>query len=54
MRQNRLKEIWRAGQGATNCWLSLGHPFTAELIAHQGWDSVTVDMQHGLADFDSM
>jgi 4-hydroxy-2-oxoheptanedioate aldolase len=29
----------------------LGQPFVAELIAHQGWDSVTVDMQHGLNDF---
>lgn len=49
MRRNQLREIWRTGQAANNCWLSLGHAFTAELIAHQGWDSVTIDMQHGLA-----
>ena len=51
MRRNELKERWRAGKSVSNCWLMLGQPFVAELIAHQGWDSVTVDMQHGLNDF---
>lgn len=54
MRPNRLKEIWRAEKAASNCWLTLGHAFIAELIAHQGWDSVTIDMQHGLADFSAV
>lgn len=54
MRPNRLKDLWRSGKSASNCWLSLGHAFTAEIIAHQGWDSLTVDLQHGLADYASM
>lgn len=54
MRTNRLREIWRAGHRANNCWLALGHAFIAELITHQGWDSVTIDMQHGLADYAAM
>jgi len=54
MRANRLREIWQSGKPASNCWLTLGHPFTAELVAHQGWDSVTVDMQHGVGDIGTM
>ena len=27
---------------------------SAEIVAHQGWDSLTVDMQHGHIDFESM
>jgi 4-hydroxy-2-oxoheptanedioate aldolase len=51
MRPNRLREIWKSGRKANNCWLALGSPFAAELIAHQGWDSVTIDLQHSPADF---
>ncbi|HWD50716.1 MAG TPA: aldolase/citrate lyase family protein [Rhizomicrobium sp.] len=51
MRPNKLREIWRAGKKANNCWLGLGNAFAAELIAHQGWDSVTIDLQHAPADF---
>ncbi len=54
MKPNRLRELWKAGKPSSNCWLSLGHAFTTELIAHQGWHSATVDMQHGLADFGAM
>ncbi len=50
MRSNGLIERWRSGKPASNCWLSFGHPFIAEVLAHQGWDSLTIDMQHGLAD----
>jgi 4-hydroxy-2-oxoheptanedioate aldolase len=51
MRPNKLREIWKVGKKANNCWLSLASPFGAELIAHQGWDSVTIDLQHSPADF---
>jgi 4-hydroxy-2-oxoheptanedioate aldolase len=50
MRPNTLTEIWRGGRAATNAWLSLGSAPAAEVVAHQGWDSVTIDMQHGYAD----
>jgi 4-hydroxy-2-oxoheptanedioate aldolase len=54
MRPNRLRDIWKAGKHANNCWLSLASPFAAEMIAHQGWDSVTIDLQHSPADFKDM
>ena len=25
--------------------------FSAEVMAHQGWDSCTIDMQHGVIDY---
>lgn len=54
MRANRLREIWAGGKQATNVWLGLPSMLAAESISHQGWDSVTVDMQHGHIDFASM
>ena len=51
MRPNKLRDIWKAGKTADNCWLSLGNAYAAELIAHQGWDSVTIDLQHAPADY---
>lgn len=35
-----------------NGWLSLASPFAAELMAHQGYDALTIDMQHGLMGYD--
>jgi 4-hydroxy-2-oxoheptanedioate aldolase len=51
MRPNRLREAWAAGRAVTNVWVSLGGILPTEILAHQGWDSLTVDMQHGQADF---
>ena len=48
MRANRLKEIWGEGRAATNCWLTVPSHYVAEAMAHQGWDSATIDMQHGM------
>ncbi len=50
MRANSLREAWASGRAVTNCWLTLPSTLGAEIIAHQGWDSLTVDMQHGQAD----
>ena len=49
--QNPIKKIWRNGGAAVNAWLSIPCGFSAEVVARQGWDSVTVDMQHGLVDY---
>ncbi len=54
MRTNRLRDIWRAGGCGINGWLSIPSGFSAETMAHQGWDSLVVDMQHGLADYQAM
>src|SRR5439155_644581 len=34
-----------------NGWLSIPSSFSAEVMAHQGFDSLTVDMQHGVVDY---
>lgn len=51
MIRNRLKELWAEGNPTINGWLSIGNPFTAEIMAAQGYDSVSVDVQHGALDY---
>ncbi len=53
MRENRVKRIWREGGAVLNGWLHIPSSFSAELMAHAGYDSLTVDLQHGASDFDS-
>lgn len=51
---NKVKEIWAAGRVAVNGWLAIPSGFSAEVMAQCGFDSVTVDMQHGVQDYLSM
>lgn len=51
---NKLKQLWAEGKPTINGWLSIGNPFTAEIMAAQGYDSVTVDVQHGALDYASV
>jgi 4-hydroxy-2-oxoheptanedioate aldolase len=51
MIRNRLKELWAEGKPTINGWLSIGNPFTAEVMAAQGYDSLCVDIQHGALDY---
>lgn len=51
MIRNKLKQIWADGRPTINGWLSIGNPFTAEIMAAQGYDSVTIDAQHGALDY---
>ena len=51
MRENLLRTLWQQDAYAVNGWLSLPAPFSAEVMAHQGWDSLTIDLQHGLIDY---
>ena len=51
MRDNKLRRIWREGGAAINGWLAIPSGVSAEGMAHQGWDSLTIDMQHGLVDY---
>src|SRR3982750_5051223 len=43
-----------AGKAVVNPWLAIPSGFSAEMIAQCGFDSVTVDMQHGVQDYLSM
>ncbi|MEM7115486.1 MAG: aldolase/citrate lyase family protein [Chloroflexota bacterium] len=47
MRENNVRKIWAAGGAVLNGWLTLPDAFASEMMAHQGFDSCTVDMQHG-------
>ena len=51
MRKNKLKQLWKEGKTAINAWLTIPSAWTAETIAHTGFDAITIDMQHGLADY---
>jgi 4-hydroxy-2-oxoheptanedioate aldolase len=51
VRENTLKKIWARGETVVNGWLSIPSAFSAEVMAHQGFDSLTVDMQHGVVDY---
>lgn len=51
MIQNKLKAIWAEGKPSINGWLSIGNPFTAEIMAAQGYDSICIDIQHGALDY---
>lgn len=51
MRENKIRKTWASGQAIVNGWLSAPSAFVAEVMAHAGFDSLTVDMQHGLADY---
>lgn len=54
MRANRIRQMWADHQPIINGWVASGNSFNAETMAHQGWDSVTVDMQHGVVDYQAM
>ena len=54
MRENRMRTLWRENQAVVNGWLAIPNSFSAEVMAHQGWDSLTVDMQHGMIDYAAM
>lgn len=57
MKQNNVLKIWKEGGCVVNGWLAIPSGFSAEVMA-QGvagltWDSITVDMQHGVQDYSS-
>jgi 4-hydroxy-2-oxoheptanedioate aldolase len=54
MRPNRLRTLWQNDETALNGWLAIPNAFSAEVMANQGWDTLTIDMQHGLIDYAAM
>ncbi len=51
MLTNRIRQLWREGNAAIGGWLSMPCSFSAEVMAHQGFDWLCVDMQHGVIDY---
>ena len=54
MRENRVRTIWAAGGAVINGWCAIPSSFSAELMAHLDWDSLAIDTQHGLIDYQVM
>ncbi len=51
MRKNKLKKMFKEGKPIINGWLQIPSAFSAEVMSHQGWDSCTIDMQHGVVEY---
>lgn len=51
MRQNVIRTTLQSGGAVVNGWLGIDSSYSAELMAHQGFASLTVDMQHGLIGY---
>ena len=51
MRENKVRTIWRQGGAVINGWLGIPSSLASESMAQAGWDSLTIDMQHGLVDY---
>ena len=51
MRANGIKQLWDNNQPVVNGWASIANTFSAEILAASGFDSVTMDMQHGLVGY---
>jgi 4-hydroxy-2-oxoheptanedioate aldolase len=50
MNPNPLRQLWAKNRAAINGWLAIPNSFSAEVMARQGWDSLTIDLQHGLIE----
>ena len=48
---NQLIKLWEEKKPVINAWLSIPNSFTAEAFGKMGWDSITIDMQHGQTDY---
>ena len=54
MRVNRVKELWKKKQVAIGGWLSIPNGISTEIMSHQEWDVLTIDMQHALISVSDM
>jgi 4-hydroxy-2-oxoheptanedioate aldolase len=53
MRENRVRSLWAEGKPVVNGWLHIPSMWSAEVMANQGWDSLVVDMQHGMMSIET-
>lgn len=47
-----LRAVWRRGGATLNGWLSIPSNLSAEVMAVRGFDTATIDMQHGMIGFE--
>ncbi len=51
MKLTKLQDRWATGKPALNGWCSIPSSVTAEIMANHDYDSLTIDLQHGLVDY---
>lgn len=51
MRDNAARTIWAREGAVLNGWLGIPSCISAENMAQCGWDTLTVDLQHGHIDY---
>lgn len=51
MRPNHVLRAWREGKSTIGGWLSIDSAYTAESLAHTGFDWLCLDLQHGVLDY---
>ena len=54
MRVNRVKELWNKNQVAIGGWLTIPSGISTEIMSHQKWHVLTIDMQHALVSVSDM
>src|SRR5262245_48446797 len=53
MRENRIRKVWNENGTVFAGWVMYPSSFSAEIIASEDFDTVVVDLQHGMLDFES-
>lgn len=51
MRANLVKSRFRERKPILNGWCTIASSHVAEVLAHAGFDSLTIDLQHGAIDY---
>jgi 4-hydroxy-2-oxoheptanedioate aldolase len=49
MSVSNLKSRWQADESIVNAWITIPSSWVAEIVARSGFDTMTIDTQHGLA-----
>ena len=48
---NPVRRVWAEGRAAVNGWIAVPSVLNVEAMAKARWDALTIDMQHGTADY---
>lgn len=54
MIENAVRRLWGESRPVINGWLAIPSSYSAEIMAHAGFDSLTVDMQHGVVGYSDL
>tara|TARA_Y100000590_G_scaffold326810_1_gene370971 strand:+ start:171 stop:932 length:762 start_codon:yes stop_codon:yes gene_type:complete len=53
MKKNKIKEMMQQGKTVVNGWLQIPSTVSAEVMSHENWDALTIDLQHGLISYET-